>query len=96
MGFTPSGIAVGAAGVTSLTPAVDNAMTLGSSTQRWSKSYAVARYFSGGVFDSTGVGSPEGVVTAPVGSTYRNTLSVSGGVFWVKQSGGGNTGWVVK
>lgn len=37
-----------------------------------------------------GTGSPEGVVTAPVGSEFRATDT--GGV-WVKISGTGNTGW---
>lgn len=38
-----------------------------------------------------GEGSPEGVVTAPPGSTYVDTL---GSGFWVKFTGTGNTGWV--
>ncbi|HWE06420.1 MAG TPA: hypothetical protein VG274_06910, partial [Rhizomicrobium sp.] len=91
-----SNINMGTTGTTSVTPAVDNAITLGSAAQRWSKTYAVARYFSGGVFDSTGSGSPDGVVTAPVGSTYRNTGGGSMPTFWVKQTGTGNTGWVGK
>ena len=44
---------------------------------------------TGGVF--SGIGSPEGVVTAPVGSVY---LQSDGGSFWAKESGTGNTGWV--
>lgn len=39
----------------------------------------------------SGVGSPEGVVSAPPGTTYLDTSSNS---FWVKASGVGNTGWV--
>jgi len=42
---------------------------------------------SGGL---SGVGSPEGVVTANPGTTY---LDDSGG-FWAKFSGTGNTGWL--
>ena len=45
---------------------------------------------------TTGVGSPEGVVTAIVGSLYSNT---SGGVsttLYVKTTGAGNTGWIAK
>jgi hypothetical protein len=44
----------------------------------------------------TGTGTPEGVVTAPIGSLY---LNVSGGVsttLYVKTSGAGNTGWTAK
>ena len=42
---------------------------------------------SGGL---SGVGSPEGVVTASPGTTYLDT-STNG--FWVKNTGNGNTGW---
>lgn len=38
----------------------------------------------------SGAGSPEGVVTAPVGSLYRNTTN---GDVYSKTSGTGNTGW---
>lgn len=40
----------------------------------------------------TGAGSPEGVVTAPPGSLYLNT---SGGGSYQKNTGTGNTGWVL-
>lgn len=40
-----------------------------------------------------GFGSPEGVVTAPPGSTY---VDMGGGLLYVKQSGTGNTGWISK
>lgn len=43
-----------------------------------------------------GAGSPEGVKTAPVGSTYRRTDGGAGTTFYVKESGTGNTGWVAK
>lgn len=39
-----------------------------------------------------GVGSPEGVVTADPGTTYYDTAS---GDFYVKETGAGNTGWVL-
>ena len=42
----------------------------------------------------TGAGSPEGVVTAPVCSTYRRTDGGASTSFYVKESGSGNTGWV--
>lgn len=44
----------------------------------------------------TGTGSPESVVTAPVGSIYLRTDGGSGTSFYVKESGTGNTGWVAK
>ena len=44
-----------------------------------------------------GAGSPEGVVTAAVGSMYTNRVQgVAGTTFWVKETGTGNTGWVSK
>lgn len=42
-----------------------------------------------------GTGSPEGVVTAPVGSRYVDTAATAGAVEWIKASGTGNTGWRV-
>lgn len=45
---------------------------------------------------TSGAGSPEGVVTAPVGSLYSRT---DGGLLtslYVKQAGSGNTGWAGK
>ena len=43
----------------------------------------------------SGSGSPEGVVTAPVGSTLYQTDSTVGVTHWRKATGAGNTGWVV-
>jgi hypothetical protein len=43
----------------------------------------------------SGTGFPEGVVTAPVGTVYRDTDATNGAVLWVKTIGSGNTGWVV-
>lgn len=39
----------------------------------------------------TGVGSPEGVVTADPGSMYFEPAT---NALWVKNNGTGNTGWV--
>ena len=41
-------------------------------------------------------GTPEGAITASVGSLYMNTAGGSGTVLYVKQSGTGNTGWGAK
>lgn len=43
-----------------------------------------------------GTGSPEGVVTASVGSLYSNTTGGAGTSFYVKETGTGNTGWAAK
>jgi hypothetical protein len=50
----------------------------------------------GGITWTSGSGSPEGVVTAPVGSLYSRS---DGGLLtslYVKESGSGNTGWMGK
>ena len=59
---------------------------------------AYIEYFQGGVsvIDAMGNGSPEGVLTANPGSTYRNRAGGAGTSFYVKESGVGNTGWVGK
>lgn len=43
-----------------------------------------------------GTGTPEGVVTANVGSLYLRTDGGAGTTLYVKQSGTGNTGWAAK
>lgn len=43
-----------------------------------------------------GTGSPEGAVTASVGSMYSRTDGGAGTTLYVKESGTGNTGWVAK
>ncbi|HNV12196.1 MAG TPA: hypothetical protein PKN27_12800, partial [Propionibacteriaceae bacterium] len=42
-----------------------------------------------------GTGSPEGVVTAVVGTYYTDTAGTNGAWRWLKKSGTGNTGWDV-
>lgn len=44
----------------------------------------------------TGAGSPEGVVTAAVGSLYTRINGSTNTTLYVKESGTGNTGWVAK
>ena len=44
----------------------------------------------------TGAGSPEGSITAPVGSLYTRTDGGASTTLYVKESGSGNTGWVAK
>lgn len=42
----------------------------------------------------TGTGSPEGAVTASVGSIYSQSDGSAGTMLWAKSSGSGNTGWI--
>lgn len=45
------------------------------------------------VISASGYGSPNGVVTAGIGSTYQQIDGSGATAFWTKQSGTGNTGW---
>lgn len=58
----------------------DGAMTVGADGALW----------------LSGSGSPEGVVTAVVGSLYTRTNGGAGTTLYIKESGTGNTGWVAK
>ena len=44
----------------------------------------------------TGAGSPEGVVTAVVGTLYLRTDGAPGTTLYSKETGSGNTGWEPK
>lgn len=43
-----------------------------------------------------GAGTPEGAVTAPIGSLYINATGGAATTLYVKTSGTGNTGWTAK
>jgi hypothetical protein len=43
-----------------------------------------------------GAGTPEGAVTAPIGSIFMRSDGGAGTSFYVKESGTGNTGWIAK
>jgi hypothetical protein len=58
---------------------------------------STSRYYTTAtVFVTSGAGSPEGSVTAPIGSTWTRTDGGAGTTLYVKESGTGNTGWVAK
>ncbi len=48
------------------------------------------------LYQRFGTGTPEGVVTAPIGATYHRTNGGANTSFYVKESGVSNTGWVAK
>lgn len=80
-----------------LGPGADNAQSIGSALYRWSNLYAQAiRPGAGAVIWTSGTGTPEGVVTAPVGSMFTRTDGGAGTTLYIKESGAGNTGWVGK
>ena len=45
---------------------------------------------------TSGEGSPEGAVAAPVGSLFTRTDGSESTTLYVKETGAGNTGWVAK
>ena len=51
---------------------------------------------SGTLVWQSGAGSPEGAITATVGSLWTRTDGGAGTTLYVKESGTGNTGWVAK
>jgi hypothetical protein len=81
------------------------ALTLVRAEDRWyPKSFAsgdgtvyptMVQYANGPV-SLAGPGSPQNVITAPVGSMYFRTDGGAGSTLYVKESGSGNTGWVAK
>jgi len=79
-----------------LRPSSGSSIGLGTSANPWASSFITRRYYTATVSDSEGAGSPEGVVTAGIGSTYRRRDGGAGTSFYVKESGTGNTGWVAK
>lgn len=51
----------------------------------------------GGPQSLAGTGSPEGVISAPLGSEYRNKSGGAGQTLWIKETAPtGSTGWVAK
>lgn len=75
-------------------PTNDNAQALGALAQRWQVGYIVnLRPGSGDAIWTSGQGTPEGVISAPVGSLFTRTDGGAGTTLYVKETGSGNTGW---
>jgi hypothetical protein len=79
---------------TGLQPTTTATLNLGASTATLAASYVVKRMYTATVGDFYGSGSPEGAVSAGIGSTYRRTDGTVSTSFYVKESGTGTTGWV--
>jgi len=77
-------------------PNADGTLALGGSSNRWNGTYTIRVYYTATLFDAYGAGSPEGSLTASIGSTYRRTDGGAATSFYVKESGTGNTGWTAK
>ncbi len=75
-------------------PGADNTYALGDSSLRWTNVYGTnLRPGAGTAIWTSGTGSPEGVVTAPVGSLFTRTDGGADTTLYRKESGTGNTGW---
>lgn len=68
----------------------------GNNTAQIGTNGVTVLYLNGTVGWFRGTGSPEGVVTAPIGSFYSREDGGAATSFYVKESGTGNTGWVAK
>ena len=80
-----------------IVPALDSTRDLGSTTVRWKRLWTtVINLFTGTVIITAGAGTPEGVITAGIGSLFLRSDGGAGTSLYVKQSGTGNTGWVGK
>lgn len=78
-------------------PATDNTQTFGRSTERWQHVYGTNFHPGDGTATWTsGAGTPEGSISAAVGSLYTRTDGGASTTLYVKESGSGNTGWVAK
>lgn len=75
----------------------DNSRDWGTASFRFANVYAKnLRPGDGTCIWTTGVGSPEGVIAAAVGSLYTRTDGGAGTTLYVKETGASNTGWVGK
>lgn len=75
-------------------PTADNTKNLGDASFRWAAVYGTTYYTGAGtLLFTSGSGTPEGVVTAPVGSLYQRSDGGFSTTLYTKDSGAGNTGW---
>lgn len=80
-----------------LHPSTDNTQAFGRVTERWSQGFIRQLHpGAGAVIWTSGAGTPEGAVTAPVGSMFTRSDGGAGVTLYVKESGSGNTGWAAK
>lgn len=81
----------------SVLPGANNTQPLGALATRWSDVFATQFTMgSSGIVRTSGSGTPEGVITAPIGSEYINTSGSAGTYKYSKRSGAGSTGWVAE
>ena len=94
-GVVTERLVIGADGV--VKPAADNTQSFGNAATRWQNAFVTQfRPGAGEPIWTSGAGTPEGAVTAPVGSLFTRTDGGASTTLYVKESGTGNTGWVAK
>jgi hypothetical protein len=76
-------------------PGADVPDSLAEALQRNLEVLALAVAGTSG-YEFSGTGSPETVVTAPVGARFRRLDGGAGTSLYVKESGTGNVGWIGK
>lgn len=99
--FIPAGVAVNVINVGQTTPSYSGAgrFQLFSNTSNTLPHAMFPGYLRVSQADPqirAGAGTPEGAVTAPVGSIFMRSDGGATTSFYVKESGAGNTGWVAK
>ena len=78
-------------------PETDNTDSVGTSSYRLANVYGTNfRPGAGTATWTSGTGTPEGAVTATVGSLFTRTDGGASTTLYVKESGTGNTGWIAK
>lgn len=78
-------------------PITDLGSPIGQVARRYSNGYIQSiRPGAGGVIWTSGTGTPEGTVAAPVGSMFTRTDGGANTTLYIKETGTGNTGWVAK
>lgn len=102
--FRVDGVNVAKIDNTVIRPATSGGLGLGTATFPFGPSrfttaiLGTARFDSSanGPFISAGAGTPEGSVSAPIGSLFMRTDGGASTTLYVKQTGTGNTGWAAK
>lgn len=75
----------------------DSTANVGSSAKRFKDVYVAHNVtMANGLIWTTCTGSPEGVISAPVGSMCTRRDGGAGTTLYIKESGSGNTGWIAK
>lgn len=95
--YEPRTLSTGASGEVLPPRGSDLLYPLGTASFRFTGVWAGSFYAgAGATFWTSGTGSPEGVVTAPIGSLFTRTNGSTSTTLYVKEAGAGNTGWVAK